>query len=153
MDISSPDNFLDSLFSYLRPKGESKALDDTRPTMIGPLLAQTPAEAMLMASEDFAAAFSAHLAGKASEVTIEAIEQEFEYADEDELEAHLGDIFDEGRVSLKIDSQRADIAALIDQIKALPGGPAYLARVAIYLSHGRRSKRAAIHLFTAKQES
>ncbi len=150
MDIFRPDSFLDSLFAYLRPKGEGKGLDDGRPAMMAHLLGLQPTEVMLMEPNDFAAVFSAHLIGECSKQTLEEIE-EFEFAEEAELDMLLIQLAASGCVVLAVDRMRTDVKEFVAAISSSPEGIAYLARVAIHLSHGRRSKRAAIHLFTPKE--
>ena len=160
--------FLESLFSYLHGKAGEAGYDDQRPAMMAGLLTidpnkvgetmieklkVEPANVMLMEANDIAAIFSAHLHGNVhSGVTVE-LESKIDDAeeDEDELNTYLEDLIRSGRVSLTVDPKREDLVAYFDHLKSVPGGLAFLASIAIHLHHGRRSKRAAVHLYTIKE--
>lgn len=160
--------FLDSLFSLIHGKAGEASYDDRRPAMMAELLALDPnkvgetmieklkvepTKIMLMEANDVAAIFSAHLYGNVHSGVIDELETEFEYAEEDELNTHLEGLLQSGRVSLTVDPNRKDLVAYFESIKSVPGGLAFQARIAIHLHHGRRSKRAAVHLLTNPQES
>ncbi len=151
LDLTTSQAFLDSLFSYVHGKGGEAGYDDQRPAMMAAMLALDPSKALLMEACDIAAIFSTHLHGNVHSGVIDQIETNFEYAEEDELNTRLEGLLQSGRVSLTANPKRKDVGALVESIKSVPGGSAFLARVAIHLHHGRRSKRAAVHMLTLKE--